>query len=223
MRTKPRRAAEGDGLFVLGLIGQAGSGKSSVARTLERDGASVIDADALGHVVVNRDPEVRAALSSEYGAGVYGPTGLDRARVAEVVFRDAAALARLNSLVHPRIVERIRARLDELRAADVRGVVVVDAALLLDWGFERECDAVLAVTAPRAAQLERLAAQRGWSAAQAESLLAAQRPAVELAAAADMTIDNHGHPEQLERSARQALEQLREARANQKGHDGSPC
>jgi len=223
MRTKPRRSPAGDSLFVVGLIGQAGSGKTSVARALERDGARVIDADALGHVVVNGDPEVRAALSAEYGAGVYGPTGLDRARVADTVFRDPAARERLNRLVHPRIIEGIRARLDELRAARAAGVVVVDAALLLDWGFERECDAVLAVTSPRAAQLERLAAQRGWSAAQAERVLGAQRPVAELTAAADMTIDNHGHPEALEQAARRALEQLRAATANRKGRDGSPC
>ena len=222
MPTEARRRSGADGLFIVGLVGQAGSGKSTVARALERDGAVLIDADRLGHEVVQDDPRVRAALSAEYGADVYGPAGLDRRRVAAVVFRDAAARERLNRLVHPGILERIRARLDTLRAQGHRGVVVVDAALLLDWGFERECDAVFAVIAPRAAQLERLGAQRGWSVEDAERVLDVQRPVAALSAAADATLDNDGRPEDLERAAREALRRLR-ADPQAKGHDSTPC
>jgi len=209
MPTDARRAPAGDGLFLVGLVGRAGSGKSTVARALERDGAVVIDADALGHEVTAEDQAVRAALSAEYGDDVYGPAGLDRARVAAVVFRDPAARERLNRLVHPRIVDRIRSRLDGLRADGFHGTVVVDAALLLDWGFERECDAVIAVTAPRDAQLERLRAQRGWSDAEAARRLDAQRPAEQFAALADATLVNDGTPAELERNALAALERLR--------------
>jgi len=171
----------------------------------------VIDADALGHAVTAGDPAVRAALSAEYGADVYGPAGLDRARVAAVVFHDAAARERLNRLVHPRIVERIRTRLDGLRADGFRGTVVVDAALLLDWGFERECDAVLTVDAPRDAQVARLAAARGWTTADVERRLDAQRPPEWFAARADVVLENDGTPERLERAALEAVDRLRAA------------
>jgi dephospho-CoA kinase len=218
-----RRPPSNDGLFIVGIVGQAGSGKTTVARALERDGAVVIDADALGHEVVDQDPEVRAALAAEYGADVYGPAGLDRARVAAVVFRDAVARERLNRLVHPRIVERMYARLGELEDEGYEGVVVLDAALLLDWRFERECDAVLAVMAPRAKQLERLRAQRGWSADEADLRIGVQRPAAELSAAADVTIDNGGAEADLERLAHAALRRLRDAWPNRKGNDASSC
>src|SRR5205085_4775084 len=109
-------------------------------------GAVVIEADHLGHQVTDTDPEVRAALTAEYGAGIYRPDGtLDRARVAARVFADPAARARLDRLVHPRLTARLRAQLAELRELNYQGVVVLDAALLLDWGMERECDAVMAV------------------------------------------------------------------------------
>ena len=218
-----RRPPSNDGLFVVGIVGQAGSGKTTVARALERDGAVVIDADALGHEVVDQDPEVRAALAAEYGADVYGPAGLDRARVAAVVFRDAAARERLNRLVHPRIVERMYARLGQLEDEGYEGVVVLDAALLLDWRFERECDAVLAVMAPRAKQLERLRAQRGWSADEADLRIGVQRPTAELSAAADVTIDNGGAEADLERLANAALRRLRDAWPNRKGNDAPSC
>ena len=104
----------GGGPFRVGLVGRAGSGKTTVARALEADGAVIIDADALGHEVTRDDPDVRAALSAEYGADVYGPGGLDRARVAARVFRDVEARERLNRLVHPRILERMRRRLEGL-------------------------------------------------------------------------------------------------------------
>jgi dephospho-CoA kinase len=209
-----------DGMFLVGLVGQAGSGKTTVAQTLGRDGAVVIDADSLGHEVVNLDPQVRAALIEEYGADIYGPRGLDRRRVAERVFTDPEALARLNRLVHPRIVERIRVRLGELAASGYRGNVVLDAALLLDWGIARECDAVIAVIAPRTAQLERLAAQRGWNEQDATRVLESQRSTQALRDAADAVLDNDGNAEDLEREARQLLERLRGAGPGRPGRPG---
>src|SRR2546429_4197929 len=106
---RPRRAPR-PGPLVVGLVGRAGSGKSTVARALAAAGARVLDADRIGHAITDGDPDVRAALATEYGPEVYRPDGqLDRKRVAAKVFADPAALGRLNLLVHPRILERLRA------------------------------------------------------------------------------------------------------------------
>src|SRR5262249_17759822 len=149
-------------LFVLGLVGPAGSGKSTLARSLAGPLVRVLDADRMGHEIGEHDPAVRAALSAEYGDDVYRADGtLDRARVAARVFSDAEALARLNRLMHPRIEQRLREEIAAATREGFAGTVVVDAALLLDWGFERECDAVLAVVAPLPLQLERLRTARG--------------------------------------------------------------
>jgi len=205
-----RRARARDGLLVIGLVGRAGSGKSSVARALAADGAVVIEADRLGHEVTDGEPEVRVALEAEYGPGVYLSDGtLDRRRVAARVFADPVARARLDALVHPRILARIHRRLDELRASGFRGVVLIDAALMLEWGLERDCDAVLAVTAPEPTQIERLWRARGWSEAEAKSRLAAQRSNEAFAAAAEVTLDNRGSQLELAHAARAAVEMLR--------------
>src|SRR4029077_19472563 len=110
---RERRPHGADGLFIVGLVGRAASGKSTMATTLAADGARVIEADRLGHEVTDHDPAVRAALTAEYGADVYRPDGTrDRARVATRVFADRAARERLDQLTHPRIIERIRAALE---------------------------------------------------------------------------------------------------------------
>jgi dephospho-CoA kinase len=204
MSTERRAATRGP--FRLGLVGRTGSGKSTVARALADDGAVVIDADALGHEVTDGDPEVRAALGAEYGPDVYAAGRLDRRRVAARVFADPAARARLDALVHPRILERIRSRIATLEAEGFDGVVVIDAALLLDWGLERELDAVALVTAPDARRIERLARARGWSADEARQRLAVQRDDVAFRASADVTLDNSNDPETLAAAARALMQ-----------------
>ncbi len=207
---RARRGPARDGLFIVGLVGRAGAGKSTVAGALAADGAVVIDADRIGHEVTDRDPEVRAALAREYGASVYRADGtLDRPQVAARVFRDAEARARLDQLVHPRIVQVIAGRLERLRAEQFRGVVVLDAALLLDWGMERGCDAVVAVAAREEDQVARLMEQRGWSREEAGRRLAVQRPEAAFRAAADVTLDNTGDPGALRAAARAAVATLR--------------
>ena len=208
-RMRPRRVHAGDGLFILGLVGRAGSGKSAVARAIVADGGALIDADAIGHQVTDGDPEVRRALSAEYGDDVYREDGtLDRRRVADRVFSDPEARARLDALVHPRILARAWEELNRLRLTGHRGVVVLDSALLLHWGMERSCDAVLAVDTPESERVVRLVRSRNWSEEQARAVLAVQRPAQWFRDAADLTIDNTGDLAELERAARAAVVRL---------------
>jgi len=208
-RPRPRRSHAGDGLFILGLVGRAGSGKSTAARAIVADGGALIDADQIGHEVTDQDPEVRSALAAEYGDEVYRADGtLDRRRVAAQVFADPAARARLDALVHPRIFARAWEELNRLRISGHRGVVVLDSALLLHWGMERSCDAVLAVRAPEPDRVARLVASRGWSEEHARAVLAVQRPDEWFADAADLMIENDGDVAGLERAARAAVVRL---------------
>jgi len=218
---RPRRPASAGTPFVLGIVGPAGSGKSTVARALAGPDVRVLDADRMGHDIVNNDPAVRAALAAEYGAAVYFADGtLDRARVAAQVFDDPAALARLNALTHPRILSSLRAQLAEAAAAGFTGTIVVDAALMLDWGFERECDAVLAVVAPRESQLARLKASRGWDENEVRRRLARTRSNDDFAALADEVVVNDRGEADAVAAARAALARLRARREAAKG--GAP-
>jgi dephospho-CoA kinase len=199
---RPRRARGDDSLWIVGLAGRAGSGKSTVARAFAERGFPVLDADRAGHEVGDHDPAVRAALIAEYGPEIYRADGtLDRARVAARVFREPEALARLNALVHPRIVAKLRDALAALRNRGYRGAVIVDAALLLSWGFERECDLVVALIAPEDDLVARLVRTRGWSEADARARLAAQPADAVLIAAADLVLENRGSEAELVEAA----------------------
>ena len=208
---KPRRdlAKAAGSLVIVGLVGRAGSGKSTVAQLLAERGAEVLDADRVGHEVTDTDPEVRAALIAEYGEQVYRTDGhLERSRVAARVFHDPAALEQLNRLVHPRILQRLRERLHQLAERGEPQVVVVDAALMLDWGFEQECDAVIAVLAPEPARVARLMASRHWTQEQASARLERQRPDPEFERAADEVLCNDGSPAELAAATDAALERI---------------
>lgn len=207
---RSRRHDPDDRLFIVGLVGRAGSGKSTAARLLvERAGAIVFEGDALGHEVTDEDPIVREALTAEYGPDVYRADGtLDRRRVAAKVFNDPLARGRLDRLVHPKIMERIMRRLEGLRSSGHEGLVVIDAALMLEWQLERWCDAVVAVIAAEPRQIERLGHARGWTPEEAAKRLAVQRSNEAFAREADLTLENDGSEADFERAVLEGIARL---------------
>lgn len=129
--------------MVLGLTGRYCAGKDAVARILERRGFRVLDVDRIGHAVLDQRREEVAAA---FGPAVRRADGsVDRARLGRIVFADPAALARLEAILHPAMVERVRALAASERAAGRD--VAVNAAILRRLGLHLICDAVLEVRA----------------------------------------------------------------------------
>jgi dephospho-CoA kinase len=129
--------------MVLGLTGRYCAGKDAAARILEREGFRVLDVDRIGHEVLEARRDEVAAV---FGSGVRRADGsIDRRALGRLVFADPAALARLEAIVHPAMVERVRALADAERSAGRD--VAVNAALLRRMGLDRLCDAVLEVRA----------------------------------------------------------------------------
>lgn len=185
--------------LVLGLTGGIGSGKTVVAGLLAAHGAAVIDADLVAREVVEPGSEGLAAVVSRFGAEALDDQGaLRRKWLGALVFSDPAALAELNALLHPRILEVIEVRLAEHRARGVP-VVVLDAALLAELGLARLCDEVLVVTAPLASRLERVAARDGLDLAQVRARVQAQATDQQRLGLASRVIDNLGGLDELGR------------------------
>ncbi|MFN2384010.1 MAG: dephospho-CoA kinase [Gemmatimonadota bacterium] len=193
---------------VIGLTGNAAGGKTTVAERWRAAGVPVIDADRLGHVVLAEDPAVRAALLDAFGPAILDADGaIDRPSLGEVAFATAEGVRQLNAIVHPPLLERLDAALLAARAAG-DPLVVVDAALVFEFGLDDWLDAVVLVTAPQAVREARLRERRGLSVARIRQILAAQQPDDAKTAASDFIIVNDGSREALDAAADRVLAAL---------------
>lgn len=183
--------------LLVGLTGGIASGKSTVSRQLAALGCHVIDADALAREVVAPGEPAWQAIVESFGPEVLQPDGaLDRARLGALVFADAEKRRRLEAITHPAIQARRQALLGELAARGFDGLVVQDAALLVEVGAHRHVDRLVVVYATREVQLERLMRRDGLDRAEAERRLASQMPLAEKVRLAHYVIDNSNGPEE---------------------------
>ncbi len=189
----------------LGLTGGIGAGKSTVARILAEEGCLVCDSDALAREALNH-PSIRAEILSWWGDRVRAPDGaIDRAKLGEVVFSSLGDRKRLESLVHPWI-ERHREQLFASPPPGTRALVV-DAPLLLEAGFGSACHRVIFVDSPLELRLERVRANRGWSAEELARREAAQWPLDQKRACAHHVVSNEGDPASLRVQVRAVLDE----------------
>ena len=188
--------------YTIGLTGNIATGKSLVGQMLAERGAEYVDADRLAHEVMVRGAPAWREIVNVFGREVLQPDGeLDRRQLGRIVFADPDALARLEQIVHPRVI----ALTERLIAASEAPVIVVEAIKLIESGMVRQlCDALWVVTAPRAVQLERLMAFRCLSRAEALLRIDAQPPQALKAAQADVVIDNGGAVEVTRRQVERA-------------------
>src|SRR4051812_44269881 len=190
---------------VIGLIGGIGAGKSRVADLLRARGACVIDADAVGHEVLEV-AEVRDLVVARFGAGILRPVTesgrgmgqVDRRALGAVVFSDPAALRDLEAIVHPPMCRRFEQIIARESARAVVPFIVLDAAILLETGWDRVCDLVAFVDASFEVRLERVSRSRGWTAEHLRAREAAQWPVDRKRDRADVVLRNESSPEALE-------------------------
>ena len=176
----------------VGVTGLMASGKSDVARRFVERGARLVDGDALGWDVL-REPDVRDRLATLFGPSVLADDGgVDRRALGRIVFGDAVEMSRLNALVQPRLLQRVR---EALAAED--GIVVLDAALLSTWNLAPELDGVVEVTAPAETRIARLSAFKGFPQAEARQRVEGQRLPPLRGARRSWKIENTGTREEL--------------------------
>lgn len=187
----------------VGVTGGIGSGKSEFARLLSELGAYVIDADQLARDALADGSPAVAQVADAFPSCVVG-NHVDRAALASAVFGNAAALRRLEDIVHPEVA---RLAAQARSSAPAGAVVVYDVPLLTEKGMERQFDAVVVVTAPMESRLARLAA-RGLSRADALARIESQATDDERAAVADLLVDNSGTLEDLRQQARRVMASL---------------
>ncbi len=180
---------------VVGLTGGIGAGKSTVAEELARLGATIVDCDDLGRVVVEPDGRAYQALVERFGSEILRPDGtVDRAALGALVFADPAALADLNAITHPAIDVEIAQSI----AGATTPTVVLDMAVLVESDLGAgQYDVVLVVEAPTDQRLARLARDRQMSEDQARARMANQADDATRRRVADHVITNDGTREDL--------------------------
>jgi dephospho-CoA kinase len=194
-------------VLLVGLTGGIGSGKSTVARLLEKRGAVVFDADLLAREAVEPGTPGHAAVIERFGADVLAPGGeLDREALASIVFADPAARRDLEQIVHPE-VRRLFAEGSEAYR-DTDRVVVFSAPLLVETGMHTAFEVLVVVSATVVTQIERLMRQRGMSEPSIRARIDAQAPLEDKAAAADFLVDNEGSLDELESQVEQLWNDL---------------
>lgn len=173
----------------IGLTGGIGSGKSTVAGLLVKQGAVLVDTDAIARAIAQPQGIAMPALEAAFGAGVIAPDGgLDRAAMRQLVFADAGAKRRLESILHPLIGTETQR---QAAAAGDDAVVVFDVPLLVESGRWRAIvDRVLVVDATEATQRLRVIARSGWAPEAVQAVIAQQASRKARRAAADAVIYN---------------------------------
>jgi len=205
--------------LLVGLTGGIATGKSTVTGLLASPSVRVVDADALAREVVEPGTPAHTQIVVEFGKDVLQPDGrLDRARLGEIVFPDPAKRKRLEAITHPAIRVRFEKIMADLERQGFDGLLIWDAALLVESGGHKKMDKVVVVTTDPATQLRRLMARDGSTEEAARARTASQMPLDVKACAGDYVIDNSGTREETEKRVREVYGALLE----DLGHQQAP-
>ena len=177
----------------VGLTGNIASGKSQAALMFAELGAHIIDADTVVHELLACGTKTYARVVESFGEQILDPNGeINRRRLAQIVFFDEKQRARLNSLVHPDVGAEILRRMFELEQSSLRGIVIVDAALMVETGSYKVYHRLVVVTCDPTLQMSRLMSRDGLTEKEARARIASQMPIEEKIKLADYTIDTSG-------------------------------
>jgi len=187
-------------MIVIGLTGGIGTGKSEVARILQGLGAVLISADRVGHEAYRPHSEIWQEVVEAFGGEILQPDGeIDRRKLGSIVFSDPQQLVKLNQIMHPRMARMVAQQIEGLRQEGVP-VVVVEAALLFEAGWDSLVDEVWATDSAVEVVVDRLQTRNGLSEEEIRKRINSQMPAKERLAKSDVVIDNSGDVANLERT-----------------------
>ncbi len=188
-------------MIVLGITGGIASGKSSVSRILKELGAEIIDADVVAREIVEPGEPALNDIAEAFGRDMIREDGsLDRRKLGRLVFQDPESLRKLNEITHPRILARIRERLDQIMQNPSKPeLVVIDAAILMDTELVKMVDRVLVVTAPTDLRIKRIMERDGLTLEEAKNRIDSQTPQYILKKHADYVLEADGSLDELRR------------------------
>ena len=184
-------------MLVIGLTGGIGTGKSEVSLILRELGATVIEADLVGHDAYKPNTPIWREVVDAFGQDILRPTGeIDRKRLGAMVFSDSKALERLNGIMHPRMAEIIKDKINQLGVQGTE-VVVVEAALMIEAGWDSLVDEVWVTSSPEDKVIERLRQRNHLSDEEISSRIDSQMSFEERVRHTHVILENSGSKEEL--------------------------
>lgn len=176
-------------MLIVGLTGGFGTGKSYVASVFRSLGAKVVDADKLAHAALKTGTAEHGKVVAEFGSSILNPDGsIDRKALGRIVFQDKQNLGRLNRIVHPYVIGKIKASLKKAK----KGILIIDAALIFETGLEKLMHFVVVVKASRQKQISRCIERFNMKEKDVCKRMACQMPLKTKIKKADYVIDNDG-------------------------------
>jgi dephospho-CoA kinase len=196
--------------FRVGLTGGIGTGKSVVAEVFGSRGAFVLDADAIGHDLMQPGNPAYEEIVREFGKEFLDAGGrIDRKKLGERIFASHPSRMRLNAILHPRILGEVDRRIAEFASRSPGGIAVVQAALIVETGTAARFDCIVATECDTATQVSRLVARDGLSEAQARRRIGTQAGSEARRSLAHHLVDTSGSLEETRERARQVFDALK--------------
>jgi len=176
-------------MFIIGITGGSGAGKTSAMTAIEASGAKAIDCDALYHELLSDNDELTAEIS-EYFLDVLTDGKVDRKKLGAIVFNDKGSLLKLNSITHKFVAEALNKRIESYKTQGIE-VVAIDAIALIESGLSSMCNIVVGVVAPIEARLSRIINRDGLTKEKALMRINAQKPESFFRENCDYIIENN--------------------------------
>jgi dephospho-CoA kinase len=179
-------------MLLIGITGGIACGKTEVAEVFREKGTIILSGDEIGREVVEQEATVLRELVSTFGRDIVNKDGtLDRRKLGRIAFASEESRERLNKIVHPHLLKELRKKIQNAEEENPRAVVVVDAALIVEWGLEKELDHLIFVQSKKEDNIRRLQKQKGYSEKEALNRIESQLPEKVKEDKADMIIRNH--------------------------------
>jgi dephospho-CoA kinase len=197
-------------MLKVGLTGGYATGKTCVARELERLGCHLIYADELGHEVLLPDGEAYERTLEAFGRNILNADGtIDRKTLGEIVFSSSDALEKLSSLVHPAVIRREERLLQDFEERDPHGIAVVEAAILIETGRDAVFDRVILTSCDEETQMARGMKRDHATREQVLARLAKQLPLYQKERRAHYIVDTSGPKEETARQVQRVYRELK--------------
>ena len=202
-------------MLLVGLTGGIAAGKSLVSEILRGLGAYIIDADKIARQVVEPEKPAWLEIVKFFGRDIINKDKIiNRKRLGEIIFNDPVKRRKLEEIVHPRVIEEENRLVEEYRRKNPDGIVIIDAALLIEAGSHKRVDKLIVVYADKETQVKRLMERDGLRQTDAEKRIASQLPLDKKVKMADFVIDNSKGIEETQRQTINIFNKLRDRISN---------